>query len=415
MKVENPIPEKWKHLRPQTLEVFEKRGWHDPREAKFKELAPMEKGITGPVCTSIAYILDRAEEAAGIFSGVKHGYAYPRVSLGTPPIQQLSNKLLDLELGPDNPKRHEYDVALTCSGMAAISLLILSLTESGSEFISSPYLYGGTYHLFYKTLKRWRINCHFLEGDPLCRLDWARIMSRHPKSRFVFTEDDANPTPIKLNNRAIAEQAHEHGMLYFCDRTVGTPVLEKPLLLGADGVVHSLSKNIGGSSGALGGAVIARKEIISKLLKDLEESLFVVLGPVMDPRVADYMLAGITTLEERMLRKIFSARQIVDFLKKHSSVRKVHWSGTDLLSFDLRGSLADAQKVIESFKLIYFAPHLGDDYALAIHPASTTHASVPAEKRIKLGISDTLIRLSVGLFDPQDVIDDLEQSLQSIS
>lgn len=401
------VPEKWIHLRPQTLEVLRNRKWHDPREDKFRALAPPEKGLTDEVYTSIAYTFEKANDAADVFGNVKHAYAYPRISLGTPPIQQLSNKLLDLELGPDHPERHEYDVLLTCSGMSAIFFLVLSLTESGSEFISSPYLYGGTYHLFSDTLKRWHINCHFLEGDPLCVLDWARAINHHRRSRFVFAEDDANPTLIKLNNGAIAKQAHDNGMLYFCDRTIGTPVLEKPLLLGVDGVIHSLSKNIGGSSGALGGAIIARKKIIEKL----HDELFIVGGPVMDPRVADYMLAGLSTLEERMQKKVASARIIVNFLENHPRVRKVYWSSTDLLSFDIRGFLADAQKMVESFKLIYFAPHLGDDYALAIHPASTTHASVPAEERTRLGISDTLIRLSVGLFDPQDVIDDLSQAL----
>lgn len=403
------VPDKWDHLRPQTLGVLREKKWHDPREAKFRELAPMENGITGLVCTSIAYTFDKAEDAADIFSGAKHGYAYPRVSLGTPPIKQLSEKLLDLELGTDNPNRDAYDVLITASGMSAIFILVLTLADNHGEFISSPYLYGGTYHLFAEELKNICIKCRFIR-DPLCTSDWDSALLQHPKSRLLFAEDDANPTLVKLNNRSIAEIAHAHKKPYFCDRTIGTPILEKPLLCGVDGVVHSLSKNIGGKSAGLGGAIIARREFVEKI----KERWFPVIGPVMDPRVADYMLAGILTLEKRMATKVSSAKVIFNFLRSHPKIKKVYWSGTDLMSFELRGKLADAKKLIESFKLIYFAPHLGDDYPLAIHPASTTHAKVPTEERIKLGISDTLIRLSVGLFDPQDVIDDLSQALNRL-
>ncbi|MDP3710186.1 MAG: PLP-dependent aspartate aminotransferase family protein [bacterium] len=404
------VPAKWAHLRPQTLEVLRARIWHDPREDKFRALAPPEKGLTGEVYTSTAYTFEKAKDAGDIFGNLKHGYAYPRVSLGTPPIQQLSEKLLDMELGQNNLQRDEYGVLLTASGMSAILLLVLSMADNGGEFISSPYLYGGTYHLFDESLNRLRIKCHFIK-DPLCSSDWEMAILRHPKARFIYAEDDANPMLIKLNNHAIATIAHSHGKPYFCDRTVGTAILQKPLLSGVDGVVHSASKNIGGHSAGLGGAIIARKEIIDKIKDDW----FVVVGAVMDPRVADYMLAGLETLEERMKIKIESARQIVDFLRPHPKVRKVYWSGTDLLSFELRGRLEDAERLVESTKIIFLAPHLGDDYPLVIHPASTTHAKVPAKERVRLGITDTLVRLSVGLFDPQDVIDDLEQALRSIS
>ena len=134
------------------------------------------------------------------------------------------------------------------------------------------------------------------------------------------------------------------------------------------------------------------------------------MGAIMDARVADYMLFGLRTLEERMQIKRKNAATIVKFLQHNLWVKKVYWSGSDLLSFELVGDLEISKKVVESFQFILMAPHLGDDYPLGIHPASTTHVKVPQEKRLDLGISDTLIRLSPGLLDPRDVISDIKQA-----
>ena len=398
-----------KDLRPATLRVLAERNFYDPRKDKYGAVAPPEDGLTGKVYTSIAYTFRRAEEAAAVFGGIKEGYAYPRISRGTPPIQQLTEKLLELELGKDFRNKNDYDVLLTSSGMSAIALVALALAENGGEFISSPYLYGGTYHLFTEFLPRLGITCHMrVIKDPSNPTEWELAAKSYPHSKFLFAEDDANPTPRKLENDAIARIAHAHNMLYVCDRTIGTPILERPLLSGTDVVVHSVSKNIGGRSAGLGGAIIARKNIIQKI----RDGWFAVIGPVMDPRVADYMLYGLRDLEKRMRRKVKNAKIIADFLKKHPRVKKLYGPGGDLLAFEIKGELEDAKKVVESYKLILFAPHLGDIRTLSIHPASTTHAKVPPEERAKLGISDTLIRLSVGLEDPRDIIADLKQALQ---
>ncbi len=399
----------FKSLRPATLKVLAERKFHDPRKDKYGAVAPPERGRTGKIYTSIAYTFRSAAEAAAVFEGTKEGYAYPRISRGTPPIQELTKKLLQLELGKDFHNMDDYDVLLTASGMSATVLLALTLADRGGEFISSPYLYGGTYHLFTEFIPRLDIACHMIK-DPFNLNEWKRAAELYPHSKFIFAEDDANPTPRKLQNRAIADIAHYHNMLYVCDRTIGTPILERPLLSGTDVVVHSASKNIGGRSAGLGGAIIARKDIIQKI----RDGWFAVIGPVMDPRVADYMLFGLRDLEKRMRQKVENAKIIAEFLKKHPRVKKLYGPGGDLLAFEIRGGLEDARRVVESYRLILFAPHLGDIRTLSIHPASTTHSKVPAEERMKLGISDTLIRLSVGLEDPRDIIDDLARALAKI-
>ena len=160
----------------------------------------------------------------------------------------------------------------------------------------------------------------------------------------------------------------------------------------------------------MGGAIIAKKELIKKI----RDGWFVVMGAVLDPRVADYFLDGIKDLPERVMQKVETAKIIADWLKNHKLVKNVYGPGGDLLAFEIKGSLEDARKVVESYKLIVFAPHLGDIWTISIHPASTTHARVPEKERIKLGISDSLIRISVGLEDPEDIIWDLEQALNNI-
>lgn len=396
----------WK---PQTLKALAMRDGHSPKNDPYKSLTPPIVGMTGPIYTSIAYTFNSANEAAEIFSGLKQGYAYPRISCGTPPVHQLSEKLLDLELG-DWEKKSEYDVLLTGSGMSAIVATVLTLADNGGRFLSSPKIYGGTYNFFEAFLPNLGIGCTMV-NNPLDIEEWEHRLEIGPFIRFLFAEDDANPLPIKLNNKALAMLAHRFKVPYVCDRTIGTPVLEQPIRLGVDVVIHSLSKNISGRSGGLGGAIIAKKELIKKI----RDGWFVVLGAVLDPRVADYILDSMKDLPERMTQKLRTASIVADWLKDNKRIKKVYGPGGDLLAFEIDGTLEDARKVVESYQLIKFAPHLGDIWTLSIHPASTTHARVPQKERFKLGISDSLIRLSVGLEDPEDIIWDLDQALNKIN
>ncbi len=269
---------------PGTLNIVQKRSSYNWRNNQFHSLLLPEQGLTGPIYTSIAYGFRTACEAADIFGGTCAGYAYPRISLGTPPVHALSQKLVVLELGREDSVSG-YDALLTASGMSAITLVALAFADKGRSIVSSPYLYGGTYHLFAEFLPRLGIECVMIE-DPRDLESWRRGIARAKHPVLLYAEDDANPVLIKLDNKAIADLAHDHGLLYVCDRTVGTPILEKPLLTGTDIVIHSLSKNISGHSWALGGAIIGR----ASLIKQIREGYFPVMGPVMDARVADRML-----------------------------------------------------------------------------------------------------------------------------
>lgn len=405
------VPEKWRHLRPQTIDVLRMRDFHDPKENLYGALAPSITGITGEVTTSIAYIFRTAEEAAATFAGAPgaRDYAYSRIGRGQPPIEELRRRLLDLELGENFSQKEQYDVVLTSSGMSATFLLCLQFADSGRGILASPRLYGGSYHLLRQKLPRLGIPCYMID-DPLNLTSWERALAEHPEAAFLFAEDDANPTPIKLDNPSIAALAHSYGKFYVCDRTIGTPMLEQPLRTGTDIVVQSTSKNIGGRSGALGGAIIGRKELISQM-NDKDHGWFACTGMVMDARVADYMLAGVRDLPERMKKKHESVRRVIAFLQSHPHVATVYHTDADVLAFEVRGSADDAARIVESFRLILMAPHLGDIRTLSIPPASTTHSPMPREDRLRHGITDTLIRLAIGLEDPEDVIDDLRQAL----
>ena len=382
----------------------------DWRKDEYHSIIPPEEGLTGPIYTSIAYGFTSADEAAAVFDG-KPGYAYPRIACGTPPVYQLAQKVLDLEL-EDHPLRKEYDVLLTGSGMSATAMLILALADNGRSIVSSPYLYGGTYHLFEEFLPRLGIEC-IMVNDPLSIDSWLEGIYKAKNPVCLFAEDDANPMLVKMDNKAIARLAHHHNLIYICDRTVGTPILEKPIISNVpkcrtDVVVHSLSKNICGRSWALGGAVVARKELI----KEIRDGYFAAFGPVLDPRAADRILYSMQDLKQRVQIKVENSKIVAKWLEQHPKVVQVYGPSCDLISFELEGELKNAQKVVESYKHIIFAPHLGHIRTLSIHPASTTHCKVPKDKREKMGITDTLIRLSVGIEDPFDVIDDLEQAIR---
>lgn len=388
------------------MEEHENWNWKDD---EYHSIIPPERGLTGPIYTSIAYGFTKADEAAAVFDG-KPGYAYPRIACGTPPVHQLSQKILDLEL-EDNKLRNEYDVLLTASGMSATAMLILALADNFRSIVSSPYLYGGTYHLFEEFLPRLGIECVMID-DPTNLDSWRRGIYEARNPVCLFAEDDANPMLIKINNREVANLAHHHNLLYICDRTVGTPILEKPIIskvpkYRTDIVVHSLSKNICGRSWALGGAIVARKELIEKI----RNGYFAAFGPVLDPRAADRILYSMRDLKQRIQIKLRNSEIIAEWLTQHPKVVIVYGPRCDLISFELEGELKNAQRVVESYNHIIFAPHLGHIRTLSIHPASTTHCKVPKDKREKMGMTDTLIRLSIGIEDPYDVIDDLDQAI----
>lgn len=398
------------NLHPRTLKILALRKGHDPRLEPNGAIAAPIMGVKEKISPSIAFSFKDAKTPASIFCGESDGYIYPRLSCVTPAVNKLANRLLELELGMDAQKAKElgFDCIITNSGMSAIFLAVFAFSAERLEgdFISSPKLYGGTRVLFDQFLPLHGTHVSYVKNPQNLKC-WKDLILATPWAKFLFAEDDANPTPIKLKNKAIADLAHRHNMIYICDRTIGTPILEQPLLEGTDIVIHSLSKEISGHSWALGGAIVGKKEYIDKL-----RPWFAVLGPVLDASAADRIYHGSLDLFERINYKIASKKFIVDFLKSHPNVAKVYHTDCPLIGFEVRGGYESALKVVEGYKLILMAPHLGDIRSISTHPASTTHSLMSGNDRQAAGISDGLVRLSVGLEYPQDIIADLSQALE---
>ena len=425
MKEGLPVPEKFKHLRPQTIDVLQERNFHDPRDDQYRAIAPPVRGENGYIYSSIAYAFNNVAEGAATFAGDKDAgardYFYSRVGRNLPPIEALRNQLLELELDKHAPSlKEKYDVVLTPSGMSAITLLCLQFKGKAKKIIASPRLYGGSYQLLKQKLPELGFTTVMLK-DPLDLDEWEQTLKEQSDASLIFVEDDANPKPIKLPTVELARLAHRNNMLIAIDTTIGTPYLRKPLIepvphheSNADFTVHSLSKNIGGYSEELGGAIIGKREYMQEFNdKDHGWSPPTGIG-VMSAKTADYFLSGAKTLNARMAVKIANADHVVKFLKNHHAVKAVYHSGSDLLAFEVDGGLKEAAKVVEALKLIPIVPHLGDIRTMAIHPASTTLSPMPPEDRLKHGITDNLIRVSVGMEDPEDIIDDLRQALESL-
>lgn len=425
-------------FRPATIEMLERERRAESLFAMSdapRALAVYESGVREPICTSVSYTFDVMQEAADVFAGAKDAYIYPRLSLGTPPVERLRRRILDLELGEDHPQQNKYEVILTSSGMSAIALVAQTLCAGHGSFLSSPHLYGGTRELFEKRLRQLGIHCYM---SPTTHVDFAwpyrialaNAVSDHvfrqipaTKPAFLFAEDNANPLPTKLDHAQFASFAHAHTMLYVCDNTITTPILDKPLLKGADIVIESLTKNINGRSNAMGGAIIARKDLTldvatnmapRNVMQEMKNEWFPIWGPVLDARAADVIYHNSLDLEERMKRKVIAAGYADMFLRSHSKVRAVYGPGGDLISFDVDTDDAGMVRFMSQRRLMKYAPHLGDVQTVCVIPAQTTHSHMRPQDRRDLGISDTLIRVSVGTEDPADIVDDLKRCLDAV-
>jgi cystathionine beta-lyase/cystathionine gamma-synthase len=375
-------------------------------------------------CTTFAH--KTAEEGRAIFAGEKAGYAYSRISEGNPTVRKFELAMLGGETGFWSDLYDRYDALAFASGMAAEFILALALCYEKKHIVSSPWVYGGTYALFDKVLPKYcgGIQTTFVE-NPRDMASWYRAARQD--TAFFWTESPANPFGV-LDIPAISVVAHSLGIPVFTDNTIVTHALQKPLLLGADGVVISTSKGINGYSNALGGVLVAERELIAKIKNELSPYA----GAIIDASPAARMLMGMEDLHERMRVCSHNALDFAKFCFRHRGVQKVRYhflpnstfyetaqrqmsGGGPLLSVELCGTMQDTIKALESFRVIIPAPHLGHTDALVVHPASTTHAKVPAEERKRLGISDTLLRFSMG--SKQDVSlvkEDFEQALKKL-
>jgi cystathionine beta-lyase len=342
--------------------------------------------------------------------GGHKGFEYSRS--GNPTRSALENALASIENG-------EFGLAFG-SGLAAIDA-VMKLFKPGDEIVSTNDLYGGSYRLFTKIFEGLGLKFHFIGMQDASKIE--EYINENTK--LIWVETPTNPMMNIIDIAACSKLAKKHKLLLAVDNTFATPYLQQPLDLGADIVMHSATKYLGGHSDVVLGSLVVKD-------KDLADRLFFVQnasGAVCGPQDSFLVLRGIKTLHIRMQRHCENAEKVAKFLKSHPKVDKVYWPGFEdhpnhdiakaqmkafggMISFTTsEKTLESAVKLLENLKVFTLAESLGGVESLAGHPASMTHASIPKEEREKTGVVDSLIRLSVGIEDDEDLIEDLKQAL----
>ncbi len=393
-----------------------------------------------PVYRSAAYAFRDTAHAAGLFNSEEKGHIYSRIS--NPTVEVLENRLALLEGG--------VGAVATASGTAAILYAVLNLAANGDEIISSKAIYGGTTHLFEGILKDMGIRVHFVDiADHQAVKDLI-----NENTRLIFTETVGNPMNVVADIEALSTIAHGAGLPLIVDATVSTPYLLRPFEFGADIVVHSLTKFIGGHGLAIGGAVIdsgksdwsrfkrlsqpdpdcqdinfSEKFASAAYITRLRSVLLRDMGACLSPVDAQAFLIGLETLSLRMQRHCANALMVARFLENHPAVAWVNYPGLEnhpdhdlterylpkgsggIISFGPLGGYQAAEKIVNAVKLITHLANIGDAKSLIIHPASTTHRQLSPAQQLDCGVLPEMIRLSVGIEDCDDILDDLGQAL----
>ncbi len=379
------------------------------RDKQFGSLAT-------PIYQTSTFIFDTAEQGGNRFAGKEDGYIYSR--LGNPTCTEVEEKLALLEGA-------EAAVS-TASGMGAISAALWTALKAGDHIVASDTLYGCTFALLNHGLTRFGVDVTFVDATNIEDIKNAL----KPNTKVVYLETPANPT-LKINDiKKISDVAHKNNKdcLVFVDNTFCTPYLQRPLELGADVVVHSATKYLNGHGDVIAGFAAGKKEFIDQVklfgLKDMT-------GAVLSPFNAYLIIRGMKTLPIRMERHCENAMKVANFLESHAAVSKVYYPGLKsfeyydlaktqmslpgaMISFELKGGVEEGAMVMNNLKLAALAVSLGDAETLIEHPASMTHSPYSPEERHAAGISDGLVRLSVGLENVEDIINDLKQALDLI-
>ncbi|SHN28512.1 cystathionine beta-lyase [Cyclobacterium lianum] len=364
---------------------------------------------TGAIMTPIFQTSTYVQKSPGDHKG----FEYSRTQ--NPTRQVLEKNLAALENG-----NHGLCFA---SGMAAIDCII-KLLQPGDEVISTNDLYGGSYRIFTRIFSKYGIRFHFVNMEDTAAVE-ALI---NENTKLIWAETPTNPMMNIIDIRALGKISKRHGILLGVDNTFATPFLQNPLDDGADLVMHSVTKYLAGHSDVVMGAIVVKDEKLAAELAFIQNSC----GAVPGPQDCFLVLRGIKTLHLRMERHSQNGKTIAAYLKNHPKVEKVYWPGFEdhpnhavarrqmrdfggMISFTLTGnSLEDARKVLETFRIFVLAESLGGVESLCGHPASMTHASIPREEREKVGLSDSLIRLSVGIEDADDLKKDISRALEAI-
>ena len=383
------------------------------KKMKFNTKAIHGGQILDPAYGSVMTPIYQTSTYAQTSPGKHKGYEYSRTH--NPTRTNFEQSIASLENG-------NHGLAFS-SGLAAIDAILKTLNP-GDEIISTNDLYGGTYRLFTKVFEKFQIKFHFVGMENISEIE-KNITS---KTKLIWVETPTNPMLNVIDIKAVSSIAKKYNILLAVDNTFATPYLQQPLDLGADIVMHSATKYLGGHSDVVMGALAVKDKSIADQLYFIQNAS----GAVCGPQDSFLVLRGIKTLHVRMQRHCENGRAVAMFLQQHSKVENVYWPGLEthpnhhiakdqmndfggMLSFTTKGNnYEEAIKVVERLKVFTLAESLGGVESLAGHPASMTHASIPKEEREKTGVVDSLIRLSVGIEDEQDLIEDLRQALHGV-
>lgn len=369
--------------------------------------------VSVPIIQTSTFAFESAEHGAAIFAGENDGFLYTR--LGNPTQEALECRLAALEGG-------EAALALA-SGMAACTTAVLTLCGSGDHVVSGDTLYGGTHQLFTHTLPRLGITV--TEVDATDPANFERAIT--PATKLLYVETPANPTLVLTDLPAVAAIARRHGIPLLVDNTFCTPVLQRPLEMGADIVLHSATKYIGGHGDAIAGILVGSSEFITRARFETLRDI----GGCISPFNAWLLIRGLKTLAVRVRQHGENAMTVAKWLEKHPKVTRVIYPGLPthpqhelakrqqagfggLISFLVAGGRDAGRTVMNSVELCTLAVSLGDVDTLIEHPATMTHSTYSEEELLKVGIDPAMVRLSVGLEDPEDVIADLAQAFDRI-
>jgi len=370
--------------------------------------------LATPLYQTSTFIFKNAQEGAERFAGEKEGYIYTR--LGNPTTRQLEMRIATME--------NMEDAAATATGMAAVSAALLANLEAGDHLIASKALYGCSFALISHQLKKFGIDATFVDMEEPSNIEKAI----QENTKLIFLETPINPNLVVLDLEAICNIAKKHNLLSIIDNTFLTPVLQQPKRFGADIVIHSATKYLNGHGDVVAGLVCGTSEMIEHIkltvLKDI--------GATISPHDAWLILRGLKTLAVRIERHCQNAQLIAEFLESHPMIEKVYYPGLPshpghkfigkqmkaaggVIAFELKGDLKSGEFFINHMNLFSIAVSLGDAESLIQHPASMTHSPYTQEERQQAGISDNLIRISVGLEHVSDLISDLKDALHKVS
>ena len=402
-----------------------------------------------PIYQTSSYTFENCRHAADLFALKEFGNIYSRIM--NPTCDVLEKRLAALEGGTG--------ALAVSSGQAAETLAILNITQAGEEIVSSASLYGGTYNLFHHTLRKMGIAARFV--DPSDPRDFAKAIT--PKTKLIFAETQGNPKNDVLDIEAVAGVAHDAGIPLIIDNTVATPYLCRPFEWGADIVIHSLTKFLGGHGTSIGGIIVDSGKFnwgsgkfpgmsqpdpsyhnlnfweVFGDFPGLGNVAFIIkarvqmlrdIGPALSPFNAFLILQGIETLSLRMERHSRNALKVARFLESHPLVTWVNYAGLAshptyalvkkympkgagaILGFGIKGGMQAGIRFIDNLGLLSHLANIGDAKSLVIHPASTTHQQLTPEEQLETGVTEDFIRLSVGLEDVDDIIADIDQALR---